>query len=336
MTSDRRRLFGAVLLLAVASVLAAAPARAQFSLGGERSGTASGTFLRIGVGARASGLGETFVAVANDPSAIYWNPAGLASLQRSEIMLSHIDWPGDIRFEHLAYVLPVKRLGGSLAFQLGALSTELDETTEFQPFGTGRSFFFSDLVVGVAYARRWTDKLLVGAGVKWMREDLGSDVGGPTTNALLEDFGGIYYLGIQSVRIAFSVSNFGAQLKPGGSFVSPVTGEIRAYDGFDPPTVLRGGVALEPFENANQRLTTSVEFNQPADNELLLKAGAEWVWQRHFALRSGYDFNADAMKFSAGAGINATFGSTQGTVDYAYTDGGPLGAVNRLSLGFRF
>ena len=100
--------------------------------------------------------------------------------------------------------------------------------------------------------------------------------------------------------------------------------------------MLRGGVAFEPIENSRQRLTTSLEFNQPADNELLLKAGAEWVWQHHFALRSGYNRNADALKFSAGAGIYTTLGNMQGTVDYAYTDGGPLGAINRLSLGFRF
>ena len=138
----------------------------RLNLGDQRIGTSSGTFLKIGVGARATALGESFVAVANDPSAIYWNPAGLASLQRQEMMLSHVEWPGDIRYEHLAYVLPVKRLGGSLAFQFGSLSTQIDETNEFQPFGTGRSFTYSDVVAGAAYARRWTDKLLVGGGAR--------------------------------------------------------------------------------------------------------------------------------------------------------------------------
>src|SRR2546425_1036113 len=248
-TSSRFALPGALL---VAVLAAAPPARAQFSLGQQRAGTSSGTFLRIGVGARAIGLGESFVAVANDPSAIYWNPAGLASLQRQEVALSHVGWPGDVNYEHVAYVLPVRRLGGSLAFQLGVLSTEIDETTELQPFGTGRSFFYSDLVVGGAYARRWTDKLLVGAGVKYVREDLGSEVGGPTTNATLVDIGSIYYLGYGSVRIATSLSNFGPELRPGGQFVSPITGEVRSYDAFDPPVVFRYGIAFEPIENTTQ------------------------------------------------------------------------------------
>src|SRR5262249_12392774 len=153
------------------------------ALGEQRAGTTSGQFLKIGVGARAVGLGEAFVAVANDPSAIYWNPAGLASLQRSEVELSHVGWPGDINYEHATWVVPSRRFGGSFAFQFGVLSTELNETSELQPFGTGRSFFFSDAVAGVAYARRWTDKLLVGAGAKVVHEDLGTDVGGPSTNS---------------------------------------------------------------------------------------------------------------------------------------------------------
>jgi hypothetical protein len=42
------------------------------------------------------------------------------------------------------------------------------------------------------------------------------------------------------------------------------------------------------------------------------------------------------MKFSAGTGFSGEFGDFRGSLDYAYTDGGPLGAVHRLSLGLRF
>jgi hypothetical protein len=100
--------------------------------------------------------------------------------------------------------------------------------------------------------------------------------------------------------------------------------------------VFRYGLAWEPIETSNQRLTTSFEANQPADNAQTLKAGLEWTWLGKLALRSGYNFNADALKFSAGAGLNAELGGWRGTLDYAYTDGGFLGAVNRLTLGVRF
>lgn len=335
MWTSSHRALGAALALAFALV-AATPARAQFTLGQQRAGTSSGTFLKIAVGARATALGESFVAVANDPSAIYWNPAGLASLQRQELAFSHVEWPADIQYEHLAYVMPVRRLGGSLAFQIGVLATEIDETSELQPFGTGRSFFYSDVIAGAAYARRWTDKLLVGAGIKFLREDLGSDIGGPTTSALMFDIGSIYYLGYGSVRIATSLSNFGSQLRPSGDYVSPYTGETRAYTSFDSPTMFRYGLAFEAIERPEQRLTYSLEIDQPADNQQIIKSGLEWGYRRMFALRSGYNFNADALKFSAGAGFSGGFGHLQGNLDYAYTDGDALGAVHRVTLGVRF
>lgn len=342
MITTSRAKWGLAPLLGLA--LLAPPARAQFTLGEQRAGTASGTFLRIGLGARAVGMGESFVAVANDPSAIYWNPAGLASIQRQEVALSHIEWVADIRFEHVAWVLPVRKLGGSMGFQFGMLSTEIDETSELQPFGTGRTFVYSDMVAGVSYARRWTDKLLVGFGAKYVREDLGKDVGNPTTSGALFDIGSIYYLGLGSVRVATTISNFAPELKPSGHFQSPgldgVAGtsddEMRTYDGFDAPTVFRYGIAFEPIENAKQRLTTSLEANQPADNSQVVKAGLEWTWVGRLALRTGYNFNADALKFSAGAGLNVELGTWKATVDYAYTDGGFLGAINRMTLGVRF
>ena len=332
-TSRRVR---AASLAAVLLVLAAPAVHGQGSLGGQRAGTSSATFLRIGVGARAVGMGETFVAVANDPSAIYWNTAGLASLQRRELAVSHVEWPADVGYEHLTLILPSRRLGGSVAVQFGVLSTQIDETTELQPFGTGRSFSYSDMVLGAAYARRWTDKLLVGVGVKYVREDLGSQVGGPTTNSFLFDVGSIYYLGLGSVRIATSLSNFGSALRPAGEYVSPYDGSTAQYDAFDPPLMFRYGVAFEPLEREGQRLTTAFEVNQPADNQQIIKLGAEYLLRGTLALRSGYIFRADALNLSAGAGFMGDIGTFRGALDYAYTDGGYLGAVHRVSLGVRF
>src|SRR6185369_10023297 len=98
MTSSPRRIALAVSAVLALAGGAATPARAQFALGEQRAGTSSGTFLKIGVGARATGLGESFVAVANDPSAIYWNPAGLASVLRQEVLFSHASWPGEVNY----------------------------------------------------------------------------------------------------------------------------------------------------------------------------------------------------------------------------------------------
>lgn len=347
MTSDRRRA-GALpvvaLLVALAPLLAGvvgvvslvAPDAAQAQgVGSERVGTSAGNFLKIGVGARAIGMGEAFVAVANDPSTVYWNAAGVASIIRREVAVSHTEWPAGIGVEHIAYIMPVKKFGGSIGIHMGVVHTDIDQTTSDQPFGTGKTLTYADWDAGLTYGRRLTDRLLIGVGTKIVHEDFGTDVGGPSANSWLVDIGSIYYLGISSVRIGMALSHFGPDLQPSGTFTS-ATGEQRSYDNFSPPTTFRFGVAWEPIEREHQRLTTSIEFNQPSDNQLVAKAGAEYEIADRFAIRTGYNVNADELKWSAGAGFYPMFGTTRGTFDYAYTDGGLLGAVHRFSLGARF
>jgi hypothetical protein len=323
-----------VLLAALVVLLAPSRARAE-AVGGQRAGTSAGTFLKIGVGARAEGMGEAFVAVANDPSTIYWNPAGVASIIRREAMVSHTEYPADIGYDHFTYIAPVQALGGSIGVQVGVLHTDIAQTTEERPFGTGVTFTYADWQAGATYGRRLTDRLLIGVGGKFVHQDLGNDVGGPSINTWLIDIGSIYYLGISSVRIGMALAHFGPDFQPSGTFQSS-TGETRAYDNFSPPTTFRFGVAWEPIEQEKQRLTTSIEFNQPSDNQLDAKAGLEYEFARRFAVRTGYNLNADAFNFAAGAGFYPQFGSVRGTFDYAYTDGGDLGAVHRISVGARF
>ncbi len=313
----------------------AAPPSAE-AVGEERIATTTGQFLKIGLGARAMGMGGAFVAVANDPSAVYWNPAGVASIVRREVMVSNVQWPADITYNHLTYIAPVKKLGGSVGVQIGVLATDIEETTEERPFGTGITFGYADWQAGLTYSARITDRLLFGVGAKYVHQDLGSDVGGTSANNILVDLGSIYYLGISSVRIGMTMAHFGPDFSPGGEFVSPTTGETRTYDSFSPPTTFRFGVAWEPIEKENHRLTTSIEFDQPSDNQFDTRVGAEYEWSRRFAVRSGYDLNANEIKWSAGAGFYPEFGSVRGTLDYAYSDGGALGAIHRVSLGGRF
>ena len=66
-------------LLAIALLLSAGWLRA-----GENTGA---SFLKIGVGARACGMSSAFTAVADDPSAMHWNPAGLAMVKSVDIRI---------------------------------------------------------------------------------------------------------------------------------------------------------------------------------------------------------------------------------------------------------
>jgi hypothetical protein len=252
------------------------------------------------------------------------------------VQFSHAAWPGDVSHDFLVYVMPSHRLGGSIGIQLGVLTTQIDETDEYHPFGTGRTFTFTDFVFGASYARRFTDKLLIGFGIKYAREDYGSQIDAPATGALLFDIGSIYYLGWRSLRVGMSLTNFGGEAGPRGTYVSPSTGGTRAYDGFSPPTMFRYGIGFEPIEKDNFRWTTALEASQASDNAIEYRAGTEVLIADRLALRTGYQIRSDAFKLCAGAGFRGEIGGVKGQIDYSYTDAGPLGHVNRLSLQAAF
>src|SRR5512142_3359573 len=63
------------------------------------TGTTAATFLKIGLGPRAVALGESYAGVADDVSAVYWNPAGLAELDGPEFTAMHTFWLESMYFE---------------------------------------------------------------------------------------------------------------------------------------------------------------------------------------------------------------------------------------------
>jgi len=51
----------------------------------------AGAFDRIGIGARPKGMGDAFTAISDDGNSIYWNPAGIARIEKSELSVMHKD-----------------------------------------------------------------------------------------------------------------------------------------------------------------------------------------------------------------------------------------------------
>ncbi len=330
-------------LAAACLALAPAGASAQSSLGGQRVGTSSGNFLRIGMGAKAVAMGEAFVAVADDPSALYWNPAGMAGFQSREVLFSHTSWLTDVNVEYLAFVAPVPRLADGVAgFQVAALWTELQETTELQPDGTGRDFMYSDLLIGVGYARYFTDKFACGVNVKVLREDLASDVGGGLVTAWLADVGTMYHLGFRNMNFSVVITNFGPDLDPDGGYerITRSGGLPQAQDsdfiGFAPPTAFKIGISSTVYETEELRGIGSLEMNRPGDNAETLKLGGELLYRNMAAVRLGYDTNADDMHLSGGLGLRIRAGERAGQVDYAFTHSESFGRIDRLSLSVAF
>ena len=110
-----------MLVLLTALCLLASNSYAAFSR--DDVGTTGAPFLKIGVGARAIGMGEAYGGLADEVNAIYWNPAGLVNVQRRELSFMHAAWFASINYEYVAYA---QKLGiGTLGFAFNYLSYSL-------------------------------------------------------------------------------------------------------------------------------------------------------------------------------------------------------------------
>ncbi len=312
------------------------------NLGGQRSGISSLQFLKIAGDARGAGMGEAFIAVTNDISSMYWNPAGLVLTTADQVMFTHSEWLVDVKHEFAAasYHLDENNV---LGVSFTSLHTDpMKVTTEYQPTGTGNYFNYSDVAVGATFARKMTDQFSFGATVRYVRETI-ADL---HTSAFLVDLGTFYYMGIGTSRFSVVVSNFGSNVKPSGSITS-VTGKVYTnFQDYSPPTMFKLGYAFEPYQDEDNKVTASLQLNHPNDNAENIRLGVEYGYSQMFFLRAGVKRTigeslfgkgtSTAEDFAFGAGVRLPMEYTTVIVDYAFTNFNDLGGIHRFTLSATF
>ncbi len=297
-------------------------------LGEQRAGISTAQFLKIGVGGRATAMGDAFIAIANDVSALYWNPAGLTQFSENQVMFAHNQWVVDINHD---FIGAVYHLDDENTFGVSLTSLSMDEmkvTTEYAPFGTGEYFGFSDLAIALSYSKKMTDQFSFGGTVRYVEESLDK----LKMRGIMIDLGTYYWTGLGSTRFAVTVTNFGNDLAPDGEVVLVGNRTNSEWQSFSPPTMFRIGFALEPYENDEHRVTTSIQLNHPNDNSENVSLGVEYVWNKMFFARGGYKINVDEQDFSFGAGVNIPVSIANVSVDYAYANFTRLGSAHRFSI----
>ena len=309
-------------------------------LGGQRAGTSVFSFLNIGVSARAVGMGESVVALNQDASSIYYNPASIAQLDQTEVAISQIQWPSEINYDYFAITRHIKGryylgLSGGILHMAPMM-----ETTEFHPDGTGNYFTFQDRFFGVTYGARMTDRFSFGITLKHVSEVLENY----TMDAVLMDVGTFYWTGYKSLRFCASLSHFGKQAGPNGTYLKRILDrgsgdeieEFTDFESFSPPTMFRVGGAIDPIEKENQHLTISLQLNHPVDNAEYIVTGAEYTFMNMLFLRCGYKSNKNEENLTLGAGLIVPIGSIKIRADYGYANFKHLSDPKRFSIGFSF
>jgi hypothetical protein len=326
------------VVLAVCLLCGAAPARAQLipAFGSDRAGTSGFQFLKISPDARAAAMGETVAANAFDASALFWNPALAAQIERPQFGLSHTRYYTGISVD---YVAALYRLGG---FTVGASvhalnSGDMDVTTEFQPFGTGETFRLIDIAAGLTVAQQLSDLFSYGVTARYVQES----VAGLTARTAVFDLGIFYRIGTTGAQMAVAIRNFGLDGRPSGDLERLVVGGEGVvvendFEALTPPTTFLLGLSYSvlPPEAANA-LTVSGQLTNPNDHAESFNVGAEYVWNRTLALRAGYRFGVEEFDLpSVGAGVMVPGlpGGIGARFDYAFSRLELLGTVHRVGL----
>lgn len=311
--------------------------------------TTSGSFLEIGVGARAIAMGGAFVSTANDVSAIYWNPAGLGKLYRPEVLFVHTNWIADISYDFAAVVIPIGRFG-TLGASLTALSMdEMKVRTIILPEGTGEFFDSRDMAIAVSYGIKITDRFSIGFNGKYISQKIWKE----SAQGFAIDIGTLFTTTFNGLRIGATMMNFGTDMQMDGD-------DLLVYHDIDQqqmgnndrifaklqtnkwplPLTFQAGIAMEVFDTKPHRLTLATEAMHPNDNSESVHLGMEYALHELFFLRGGYRnlFLTDSEEgLTLGTGLSSKlFGNFQITVDYAYADFGRLENAHRFALSMRF
>jgi hypothetical protein len=304
-------------------------------LGGQRIGTAAATFLKIDVGAEATAMSGAAVAIANDATTLYWNPAGAAQVNANALTFSHINWPVEIQYEFIGYIQHIPKIG-TIGLSCGMLHMEdMEITNEYHPTGTGEFFRYNDAFVAVTYAKRMTNRFSFGVSVKYVGEYMaGIKMGG-----WMIDLGTFYWTGFKNLRFAVSLVNFGPDLKPDGTYMKKTKEggyTEENYEAFSPPTTFRVGSAMDVYATEKYCVATVFQINHPVDNAENAVLGFDLCFMRNLHLRSGYRINYDEEKWTFGAGFQSLFLGKSLKLDYAYKDFANLSSTHQFTLGFTF
>lgn len=335
------------LLLALCLSVLATPALAQEVT---KAGTSSAAFLRIPVGARGAALGGAYVSMADDASAMYWNPGGLARVSKSSLFVDHSPYLPGLNFNYLALVLRSESFG-SVGLNVTALTTaQMIRTTVDQPMGTGETFEASSLAIGVAYARNLTDRFSLGANVKYIQEAILNT----SATGFAIDIGTLYTTPFDGIRLGVSITNFGSSMRMDGEDLNvrvdiapgqtggnqSIVGRLKT-DNFDSPLLMRVGISWDALKGNAQRLTLAADGLNPNDNTQSVNVGAELaLFKELLVLRGGFNdlFLNDREKgLTLGAGFNLDMDNNWGvTAGYAFQDLEHLDSISRFSLAIKF
>ncbi len=311
-------------------------------------GTSGNTALKIGIGARATGMGEASVAVADDVSSIYWNPAGLMQIRGSQLSAMHTEWLDDIRYEWLGFAQPLApwlTVAADVAYiHMGSIPRTIESPAEgYEVDGTLTAF---DMAGRFALAGRILRDVFIGASFQMLQSEVSFQnvtkerIGDKAARSTAIGLGCLYNTPVPNLSVGFSFQNWGKQTQ---AF-------IRKKESL--PFAFRLGVAYKvavtpwkamPTENEKTvdsnkpagTLIAAMDMDFPIDGSAGARMGVEYRFGNGVAVRGGY---RTGMGFDFPAGLCGGLGYSTSAyqLDYAFVPYGNVGSTHRVCFTVRF
>lgn len=267
-----------------------------------------------GASARAFGMGSAYVAVSDDPSAFFWNPASLTGLSNPQLALHHDSYLAGTFQETLVYSFPAQSLG-AMAFALNYINWGTLDLRD--GFGNSQGSF-NDTDVGLNLG--WGKELIPGFSV------------------------GLGFQGVQEKIVDSLYTDFAARLGllwiPGGNFQFGAAYSNLGTDvaGYGLAQSLQLGGTWRMNAGKSSGLLLAMEGNWEPQGISLLQWGLEGNLNHVLMLRGGYELPLNGEITGGGTALSAGAGLRWGpwSFDYAFVPYGSFGVSNHLSLAYDF
>ena len=295
--------------------------------GSGQGGTRSN--FTFGFGARAMGLGNAYVAMADDPTAVYWNPAGLDYIYQQSLTFFHASLPEGGLYDFFGYAYPTLDLG-TFAIGIGRIGTGDIDQYNIAGDRVGSAFSYDNYRLYLSYGLKLPYNLSAGLSIKVLRQgfynislaEYGGDV---NATGVGMDLGILY-------KPEFSTSSLLRDWSIGLNVQNMFQPQLKLGDITDIiPLSLRFGLMRTIPISGTGAFNILLDLDKSSTTGLGIFFGTEFNYQDIGKVRVGYNNNSVAF----GAGVEYKMFQ----IDYAF--GNPsydamLPPIHRISLTINF
>ncbi len=315
----------------------------------DKVGTTAANFLNVPVGGKAAAMGGAYTAVADDPTALFWNPGAISRGTGSDVYTSMTGYFVDAKHTWFGgqYMLtPSDAIGVSLnSLSYGDWE---EVTTVERPDGTGEYWQASDMALTLSYARNLTDRFSIGGSVKYIYQQIFNE----KASTFAVDLGLLFTTRFNGLQIGTSIRNFGGSLQMRGRDLltqvdldpesegnnENIVSYLKTEEWAIPLTYVIGA-SMPLIDKDAVRMLLAADVMRPTNNAQTLNIGTDLRIADIISLRAGYQslFKEDRENgLTLGIGLDIEISGYAIVFDYGFQQFGKLGILNTTSLALTF